>query len=164
MLKIRLGKKQDLTRLAEIYSEAYNSLNIGEKWTKATALKLLEFVYQDQKDLFFVAVDKEIIGAIVASVKPWWDGNHLFEGEFFVLPKYQKHGVGTELLKHLFVSARKKYKVVSWDTFTHRIHENPLSWYKKRGFEEIKQWVMITGNVDDVLEKIKKKSLPNPSV
>lgn len=156
MLSLRLAKEEDLQVLSKTYTIAYNSINIGEKWTQNSAYKLIKYLFEDQPDLFFVAtIDEKIVGGIVASLKPWWDGNHLIDGEIFIHPDFQKKGIGVRLVKQLFTTAKEKYGVVSWDTFTHKFYKNPLAWYKDIGFEEIKHWVMITGNVDKVLKTIK---------
>lgn len=153
---LRLATEADLNALSEIYTTAYNSLNIGENWTPESARKLLEYMFEDQPDLFFVAEESgKVKGAIVATVRPWWDGNHLIEGEIFVHPDYQKKGIGVKLIKILFTTAKEKYDVVSWDTYTHKVYKNPLAWYKSLGFEEIKHWTMITGDVGKILSNIK---------
>ena len=156
LTNLRLASKEDLESLSEVYALTYNSLNIGEKWDKNSAYKLITYLFEDQPDLFYVAeIGKRVVGGIVATVRPWWDGNHLIEGEFFIHPEYQNKGVGLKLIKQLFKSAKEKYNAVSWDTFTHTFYENPLAWYKKLGFEEIKNWTMITGNIEKVLKTIK---------
>ena len=159
MLHIRSTTEEDLSFLASIYTQAYNTLNIGEKWIDESSLELLKHLYRDQPDLFFTAEDEEtVVGGIVSLVKPWWDGFHLTDGELFVSPSQQGKGVGTKLIQCMFTVAQEKYNAVSWDTFTHRVYEHPLKWYKSLGFEEISQWVMITGNVEQVLENIKGKN------
>src|SRR5436190_6325126 len=123
MLSIRLATKEDLQILSEIYTHAYYSLNIVENWTSQSAYQLITYLFHDQPDLFFVAIiDNKVIGAITATVKPWWDGNHLVDGEIFINPDYQKKGIGVKLIKKLFTTAKEKYKVISWDTFTHTIY------------------------------------------
>lgn len=155
-LKIRLVTQEDLQSLSKTYTVAYNALNIGENWTPETAHKLIKYLFEDQPDLFFAAeVDSKVVGGVVATVRPWWNGNHLIEGEIFIHPDYQKKGIGVKLIKKLFTTAKEKYGVVSWDTYTHTVYENPLAWYKSLGFEEIKHWTMITGNVNKVLKQIK---------
>lgn len=155
VITIRLAEQQDVAILAEIYKEAYNVLNIGEHWDNNTSLRLLEYLYEEQSDLFFVAEkDGVIIGGSVALVKPWWDGNHLVDGEIFVHPNHQGKRVGVKLIKHMFKEGKGKYDAISWDTFTHKIYEHPLSWYKKLGFEEIKHFTMISGNIEKVLKNI----------
>lgn len=54
MINLRLATKKDLQVLSEIYTIAYNSINIGENWTSESAYKLIEFLHNDQPDLFFV--------------------------------------------------------------------------------------------------------------
>ncbi len=159
MVIIRIVKQDDLKNLDEIYLKSYNSLNIGENWDIQSSQKLMEFFFSYQSDLFFLAeVDGIIAGAIVALVKPWWDGNHLVDGEIFINPKFQKQGLGTKLIEKMFLIAKEKYQAVSWDTFTHIIYEHPLKWYKKLGFTKINQWTMISGDTSKVLNKIQEQS------
>lgn len=113
-------------------------------------------LFNDQPDLTFVAEDNhKIVGAANALIKPWWDGNHITDGEIFVDPEHQGKKIGKKLLKHLFEQAQEKYQAVCWDTFTHVVHKHPLSWYESMGFEVIKEWQMITGNIQKVLTNLK---------
>lgn len=158
MVSVRPVHDEDFLKLSKIYALAYNSLNIGENWDEASALKLLKHLYLQQPDLFFTAEENgKVVGAITAPVKPWWDGNHLTDGELFVHPDNQRHGIGKLLIEKLFTEAKEKYSAVSWDTFTHRVYEHPLKWYKSLGFEEIEEWVMISGDIDVVLKNLKGK-------
>lgn len=158
MIDIRPVDTSHLPQLARVYADSYNSVHIGETWDAKSALALMNYFYKEQPDLFFAAfVDEKIAGATVAMVKPWWDGNHLIDGEIFVDPQFQKKGLGEKLLRVLFEKAQEKYQAVSWDTYTHIIHEHPLSWYKKLGFEQISNWTMITGDIKKVLKNIQNK-------
>jgi len=97
-IKIRPMRKEDLRQVAEIYTIVYQKFDIGEKWTTKTALKLLDYWYKKQPDLAFVAEsNRKIVGAFVAGIKPWWDGNHISDGEIFVHPDFQKQGIATKL-------------------------------------------------------------------
>ncbi len=155
MIKVRLATTSDLKSIALLNTRVYNELNIGEKRNTQGSTKLMDFFYKLQPDLFFVAEFNNIlVGAIIALIKPWWDGNHLIDGEFIVDTKYQRLGIGSKLLKTLFTEAKQKYGATSWDTYTHRIHEHPLRWYKKIGFQEIQHWIMITGKIDEVLPNL----------
>jgi len=157
-MQIKLTQAEELKILASIYTDAYNSLNIGEQWDNESALKLLEHLFKEQSDLFFTAWEENtIVGGIVSLTKPWWDGIHLVDGELFVSPPHQGKGIGTMLVEHMFEKASLTYNAISWDTFTHRVYEHPLKWYKSLGFEEISQWVMITGDIKKVLETLKKR-------
>lgn len=153
---IQPATKKDLEELAPIYKIAYNSLDIGEQWTDEKALVLLKHLFDEQPDLFLKAVeDNKIVGAITAIVKPWWDGNHITDGELFIDPNYQGKSIGKALIKALFELADRQYQAISWDTFTHRVYEHPLKWYKSIGFKEIDQWVMISGDIKTVLNNLK---------
>jgi len=157
MISIRLAKNADLKQIAKIFIASYKHIEDDEKWDLENAHKLINHFYNAQKDLFFIAEENgQIVGGIVALIKPWWDGNHLTDGEFIVHPTHQKKGIGAKLINHLFLHAQKKYNAVSWDTFTFNENKHPLTWYKKIGFKEIEKWIMISGNVKEVLKKVKK--------
>ena len=154
-MDIRLIEKKDLNALADIFAKVYEVFDVGERWTKETAQKLLEHWLQRQPDLAFLAeVDGKIVGGFTSGIKPWWDGNHLFDGELFVHPDYQKHKVGTALFKKLLTEAKEKYEAKFFDAHTFKGFDHPLNWYKKLGFEEIKEWVMISGDVTEILGKL----------
>ena len=154
-LHIRLMHKKDLQPLAEAYVAAYEQQNIGEHWTIGTAKQLLAYWLKKQPDLAFVAeCDGKPVGAFIAGIKPWWDGNHLFDGELFVHPDFQKQGVGTELSKVLYKTAFKKYKVTKYDAFTFKKIKFPLQWYKKQGFIEQKEWTIISGDVREIIKNL----------
>lgn len=153
-VEIRPMVKEDLRRLAEIYAKVYDIFDVGEKWDKETAEKMLSHCFEQQPDMAFIAKrDGITVGAVMAGIKPWWDGNHLVDGEIFVDPDYQKEGIGTRLLKTMLQTAKEKYNATVWDTYTFR-NKYPLVWYKKLGFEEINEWTMISGDIEKVLEKL----------
>ncbi|MCK4550974.1 MAG: GNAT family N-acetyltransferase [Candidatus Aenigmarchaeota archaeon] len=148
--------KSDLLALAEIYVDTYTKINIGEQWNIDTAKKLISYWLEKQPDLAFVAeYDKKIVGAFVAGIKPWWDGNHLADGEIFIHPDFQKHGIGSELLKTMFKTALEKYNAVSYDAITYNNYEFPLNWYKSLSIIPEKNLVVITGNIKSILSKLK---------
>jgi len=150
-------QKADLQRLAEIYVDVYTAFDVGERWTTATAKQLLSYWLDKQPDLAFVAAyENKIVGAFLSGIKPWWDGNHLFDGELFVHPDYQKKGIGTELSKALYQKAVETYNVTHFDAHTFRKTEFPLKWYKAQGFMVNEDWVMISGDVKKVMGKLRK--------
>ncbi len=154
-LQIRLMKKEDIPLLAKVYVYVYKQLSIGENWTIPAAKRLLNYWFTKQPDLAFVAlINKKPIGAFVAGLKPWWDGNHLNDGEIFVHPQFQKQGIGTTLSKALYTNALQKYKVVSFDAFTFKKSSFPLQWYLAQGFTISKDLVIITGNVRKILSRL----------
>lgn len=160
-ITIRQIQKKDLKKLAEIYTVVYQKFDeknkcFKERWTIESSKKLLKHFFDRQQDLGFVAeCNKKIVGAFIVEIMPWWDGNHLKNGEIFIHPDYQKQGIGTKLLEKVYKKAIKKYNVISFDTFTFRKEEFPLNWYKSHGFKVSDEFVMISGNVRIMLNKLK---------
>ena len=103
---------------------------------------------------FVASYNGKVVGAFVAGIKPWWDGNHLLDGELIVDPDYQKKGIGKLLLKAILRKAINKYNVTVWEAVTFRKTKFPLSWYRKLGFHEIKEWAIFGGDVRKALKKV----------
>jgi hypothetical protein len=153
---VRLATEQDIRQIAELYLAVYNSLDeLRETWTKESARKFISHFYQRQPDLFFVAEEHgKLIGAIVAAVQPWWDGNHLVEGELIVEPNTFVRSIANRLIKQLLLKANEAYDVVSWDTIAPNIEEHPLARYRDFGFEKVPQWDAITGDVAKIINQL----------
>ncbi len=155
-LKIRCMTERDLDRLAEVYTEVYNVFDVGEEWTKKSSRDLLDYWLKRQPDLCFLAeYDREAVGAFVAGIKPWWDGNHLVDGEIFVHPNHQGKGIGRVLSRHMYETAIEGYDAVTCDLDTFRGTGFPLSWYKSLGFEEVDELVIISADLERVLGNLK---------
>ena len=150
-------QKEDIPPLAKVYVQVYRTFAIGESWEVTSAEKLLEYWLTKQPDLALVAeVDNKLVGAFVAGIKPWWDGNHLADGELFVDPAYQKKGIATALSKSMYKKAVEKYNVTSCDAYTFRKTTFPLNWYLQQGFKINEDWVIISGNVQEIIKKLKE--------
>ena len=150
-------RKSDLKKLSEIYATVYREFDVGEKRTPKKAYVLLEYWLQRQPDLAFVAEsDGKIAGGFVAGIKPWWDGNHLVDGEIFVHPEFQRKGIGGLLSMAMFRKAMKKYSARTWDTYTFK-KKYPLKWYKSLGFKEISEWTMISGDLRKASKKLERR-------
>lgn len=150
---IRVARETDFNALANIYRDTYNSMDtLGEHWTKDAAHKFIASFYRRQPDLFFVAEYKgELIGAAVAGIQPWWDGNHLVEGELFMDHAFASSGADKKLLRALLLQARDVYQAVAWDTIMPNIEEHPLAVYEKLGFSEVPHWRALSGDTHTML-------------
>lgn len=155
-ISLRLAEEADFNALAEIYRDTYNAMDIlEERWTKEAAHKFISHFYRRQSDLFFVAEhDGIVIGAVVAGVQPWWDGNHLVEGELFINRRYEKTEIVKRLLKKLLIHARDKYKAVAWDTIMPNNDTHPLASYKQIGFSEVPHWKALSGDTYTLLNRL----------
>lgn len=148
---IRRCLDQDLNPLGEIYVRSFADPSMQEDWTTAAATALLADWYRKQPELFFVAEsNSRLLGGFVVGLRPWWDGNHLVDGELFVEPGHQPSGVGSALIKRVLEEAKVRYAPVLWETYTFRSDSFPLTWYKQLGFKEIEEWVMIRGRIADL--------------
>ncbi len=155
--KMRLMHAKDISELSKIYVRVYTDFDVGECWDIESAKKLMKYWYQRQPDLCLVAeLDNKLVGCFMAGIKPWWDGNHLVDGELFVDPTYQKHGIGTQLSVAIYKAALKKYNVISFDATTFKRTKFPLSWYKSQGYEVNKEWVLISGEVKKALKTLSR--------
>ncbi len=151
---IRTLKKEEISAVASIYTEAFSQADIDKSWTQKKAEEFINWWFEHQPDLFFVATHKEqLIGGIVAGVKPWWNHNNLTDGELFIDPNFQRQGVGKELIKTLLEKAIRKYEIVEFESLVDKGDEFPLSWYRKLGMTET-TLVHIAGKPKVILKKL----------
>lgn len=154
--EIRLLTEKDIPAVASVYVEAFNKADIGEEWIQETAENFMRWWFEREPNLFFVATHKgQIVGGVVAGIKPWWDGPHLADGELFVHPDFQKQGIGTKLLKTLLEEADRKYgEIVEFEGIASKEADFPMSWYKKLGIKKT-GLVHIGAKPKEILEKLK---------
>lgn len=148
--------EEQLDELGAVYLRALAD-NPDERWQLAQARALLADWRHRQPDLFMSARADSgaLVGGFVVGVRPWWDGNHLVDGELFVDPQFQQRGVARELILAVLQQAKKRYApLLNWDTYTFRNEGFPLSWYRRLGFNEINEWVMIRADVDAVIANL----------
>ena len=154
---IRLVRLEDIKSLAPIYKELYDDADIGEFWSIENAEKLLNYWYEKQKDLFFVAEeDGKAVGAVMSGIKPWFDGNRLIDTEIFVSKDYQEKHLGKELYKKHLSEAQRIYnaKVIEFHTYGDE-SEFPQNWYNRIGFKRDKELIIMNANIEEVIEHLK---------
>ncbi len=145
----------DLQQLAVVYMRVFEDPELNEHWTEESAHALLADWYKRQPDLALAAAcDDRLVGGFVVGIRPWWDGNHLVDGELFVDPEYQGRGIGRELVRQTLKTAVQRYSPVVWESYTFHGQEFPLSWYKRLGFREIQEWVMIRADVAELITRL----------
>ena len=147
-LKVRVATEQDVPVLAAVYMEAFKSVDLSERWTVETAVRLMRFFLRAQPDLSLVAdLRGDLIGGICGLIKPWWDGPRLVQTEIFVSPHHRRVGVGAALLKQLLIVARASHNATYIEAVTFNDLAFPSSWYQKLGFEDKKDWKVIVADV-----------------
>lgn len=156
-MDIRLAKKDDLELVATIYAEAYNAVT-DENWTVEAALRFVEFSYNKQPDLFFVAEDNNnIIGAAFAEINPWAHGMSLSNIELFVKPNFQKRGAGKFLIRMIISQALDNYQISEVNFMADSSRGFPFNWYKKIGMKD-SSWIFMSGKPDELLDNLKNNS------
>ncbi len=161
MIRIRRIKEADIPRLGKLYVQIYKKHNVGEAWTVPAAQRMLRWYLKIAQDMAYLAEDDgQIIGAFLVGVKPWWDGNHLLEGEIFVHHDYQRSGIGSALMKKILEHGVKKYRAVIWEPFAYE-WDYPFKWYKSLGFKKVKGngLTIISAKPKDVLNKLKRREI-----
>ena len=153
LIKIRPIDEIDLQPLSCLYAKAFTS--VDEPWTPQSALELVTYWFRLQPDLAYLAQrEGKLLGALFVGIRPWCDGNHLVDGEFFVDPDCQQKGVGSKLLKKVMEVAKEKYDPVVFETYTFGGASAPLQWYKRLGFHQIEEWVMIRAEVKTIIAQL----------
>ncbi|HMS91322.1 MAG TPA: GNAT family N-acetyltransferase [Candidatus Absconditabacterales bacterium] len=155
MLKFSQVHKKDIPFLAKIYANAYNKE--GESWNTKKSKEIVMYRY---KKIIKIKVmhDDQIVGAFFSDVKPLFFGNILNDGDVIIDPKYQKLGIGKQLFIYGIEYAIKKFHVVGWDFYTFK-DSYQYNRYKRIGFSDSNKWILLSGNIDEVLKKLKKNSL-----
>jgi len=157
-MEIRPITDNDISPVAQVYVEAFKEVDPTEAWTNDRAKELIGFLFGVQHDLAFLIEDNGVIGGgVLGMIKPWWDGNHLVETELFLLPSFQKRGLGSALFHHYLSAAVKRYNVTQIESLTFRDLEFPLSWYVRLGFEAKEDWQVMFGNVETIISNLSKK-------
>lgn len=158
MLFIRPATHDDIETLAKIYVEIYKVTNPIEKWTQKTACAFITHFLKMSNGLFFVGIhNKQIVGAVWGQVKPWWNDNKLYDIEIFIKNEYQRKGYSKFLFIRLFEEAIQKYSVVDVEAITFNDRSFPLSYYEKVQLKADRQLVLLSGNAENILNKLKKR-------
>jgi GNAT superfamily N-acetyltransferase len=153
-LKIRKVRKRDLLELSRVYAQIYRKHDVGERWSAPAAQKMLGWYLKSTPDLAYLAEYKgKIVGGFFVVLKPYWDGNHLIEGEIFVHPGYQKRGIGSMLMERVLARSIKKHNAIVWEPFVFS-WDYPLKWYRSLGFKKAgnRGLISIVGNTRKVLK------------
>lgn len=158
--QIRNIEKEDIEELSYIFVDAYKAEKTGENWTIQSARDIVEYwLNRSPADMKIAAVNQEgrILGAFLADIKPWWDGPHMIDGEFFVRTHAQGKGIGKMLIAELLTRAHQNHNATCFETITFEPDsEHPLKWYLSIGFEKVDNLVVINGVTEKVLEQLRR--------
>jgi GNAT superfamily N-acetyltransferase len=156
-MEIRLVKEGDLKELSRIFAESFTEADPNKPWTQERSFSLLEHFYKIQPDLFSVAIEADLlVGAVMAKIKPWREGNRCTEGVIFVDSAFQRKGFGGQLFSRLLEEVINKYQANTIEGITFNKEEFPLTWYEKIGHKRDKHAVLLKGDTREMLENLRK--------
>lgn len=125
----------DIPACADILCIVYNNDLRQCRWEQAAAMEYLSDIFNMSKFLGYVIVENgEILGALFAREKVWWNNSKVYVEELFVNPGHQGKGHGTMLMKRA-----KQYvlenKLAGITLATNR-YTPAAGFYRKNGFSD----------------------------
>lgn len=125
----------DIPACADILCSVYNNDLWQCRWERATATEYLTDFYRMPKFLGYVIEENgEILGALFAREKVWWNNSEVYVEELFVNPEHQGRGYGTMLMKRVeqYVLENKLAGI----TLSTNRHAPAADFYRRDGFAD----------------------------
>ncbi len=132
---IRKMQKADIPSCAEILCAVYNNEMWQCRWTMETGVAYLEDYFEARKFVGFVLEENgEIIGAMFAHEKIWWNNSELYIDEMFITPEKQRSGYGSMLINAAEEYVRT-HKLAGFTLCTNK-YAPAADFYRKNGFAD----------------------------
>lgn len=123
----------DIPACAEAFCQAYNNDIWQNHWQTETATGYLADICGMPGFFGYVCErDGQVLGAILAREKVWWNAKEVYVEELFVSPKYQGGGVGSALLEQVEKLCREKG--LAGVTLSTNRHAPAAGFYHSRGY------------------------------
>lgn len=137
-MKIRIARKSDIKKIAEIFKEEYRKKPYNEKWTDCSSLKKIKGYFNHH--IILVVEDKNfVVGFLIGNIYLGDTGERGYIDEIVVSGKFQGKGYGKALINHLasFLKTKniRKMKLMS------STKSKAFKFYKKLGFKIEKNFV-----------------------
>lgn len=134
-MMIRPMQKGDISACAEILCAVYNNEMWQCRWTMETGVAYLEDYFDAKKFTGFVLEENgNIIGAMFAHEKIWWNNSELYIDEMFISPERQRGGCGSMLINAAEEYVRE-HKLAGLTLCTNKYAPAP-DFYRKNGFSD----------------------------
>lgn len=132
---IRKMEKSDIPPCADILCSVYNNEMWKCRWDRETAIEYLTDFFAVKRFVGYVLTEGgEILGAVFAREKVWWNNSEVFVEEMFIRPKLQRKGLGSLLLKKVEEYIAEK-GLAGITLSTNRYAPAP-DFYRKNGFTD----------------------------
>ena len=133
--RIRSLIREDLPACAAILQRVYNNELWQARWSHGTALEYLTDFFDMKKFVGYAAEENgQVIGALFAHEKVWWNNSEVFIEEMFVLPEKQGQGIGSRLMDALWQYVTE-HRLAGLTLSTNRYAPAP-AFYRKHGFAD----------------------------
>jgi len=137
-MKIRKAKEKDFKEIAEILMKESSKEPYNEKYNIRRALK--EIKNLSKKELYVSENGKEIVG-FMASYITLDDRKEAYISELWLKSKYQKKGIGKELMN--LIERKYKKKGVEKIRLVTKRKAGAFKFYKKLKYKERKKYVFM---------------------
>ena len=105
----KAAEEQDVQGLARAMTMAYAEAPWFENWSDERAQRRIRAILSNYQAAGMAAVeDGQIIGGVLGYVDPYAEEDFFFVSELFVIPEWQKKGIGRALLDGLIQLLREK--------------------------------------------------------
>lgn len=137
--------KKDIHDVAKIYVSAYANGIWNELWTFDMAQQRIYEMFSSPQYMGYVAIsNRNIIGCIICEILTWYTGKQMEVKEIFVIPSYQKMGIGKKLIDGVNIKAKEMgvTEVFLWT----KKGKSLMSLYSDVGFQvnqEVVQFIKI---------------------
>ena len=130
---VRFAKQIEIQDIAKIFKDEFNKKPYEEGWTNKTADVKIKYYFQ--KSTAKVAlINNQIVGFLIYSVEPWFNGEWLRIQELIVSSEFQGMGVGARLMNDIEREAgKRKIKRIILDSYK---LSPAYSFYKKFNYQD----------------------------
>lgn len=154
-MRIRLFNKKDMDEVVGLIVSVYSKEDKDKRWDKEIAEKFVFMHYRMNKELCFVATEKQkIIGIGLCMLKPEYTKYIIASHILIVHPDYRRKRVATKLLGKIMTKAKNKYDVSDIESSVFSLTNFPIAWYESIGFKEKKHYTIVKAKIDNVLNSI----------
>lgn len=144
---IRAMKTEDIPACADILCRVYNNELWMCRWERETAIAYLSDFFEAKKFVGYVICEEgQVIGALFAHEKIWWNNSEVFVEEMFVDPDRQRRGLGTSLLQEIEKYV-EEHQLAGITLSTNKYAPAPL-FYKRNGFVDCEHVLFMAKEVN----------------